>query len=357
MISALRLQNFTVFRDVAIEFGALNVIHGANGTGKTHLLKLIYALEHAAWSRGLGGIGIGPGTHVNTAFELGSTLEHVFACDSSAQLVSWGAPECVIEAKSGSADLRISLDMEGHEGGHGPEMDGIAASGFGRTEGVFLPAAEVLSRDPRVTALFGRFDVREDGAVKDLLQQVHSPLLRAAQVHAEARRLLTRLRKLIGGAPLLDPESGSVYIETQSGARLDAALAAQGHLKLATLALLLERIELVPGLVLCWDEPEANLNPALVRELAPVLVALSESGVQVFLATHSLFLIRELYLLANSRPTPIDTRYIGLQGGENGVTVEHGRRVEDSGDVLALDESLKQAERYLDFEAGAIASP
>jgi len=44
MLNALTISDFTVFSSVEIQFGGLNVIHGENGSGKTHLLKLAYSL-------------------------------------------------------------------------------------------------------------------------------------------------------------------------------------------------------------------------------------------------------------------------------------------------------------------------
>lgn len=42
-IESLRISEFTVFKDFEIEFNkGVNVIIGANGTGKTHLLKMLY---------------------------------------------------------------------------------------------------------------------------------------------------------------------------------------------------------------------------------------------------------------------------------------------------------------------------
>ena len=44
-IQALTVQNFTCFEDVSFEFSTgINVFIGENGTGKTHILKLLYAL-------------------------------------------------------------------------------------------------------------------------------------------------------------------------------------------------------------------------------------------------------------------------------------------------------------------------
>ncbi len=70
---------------------------------------------------------------------------------------------------------------------------------------------------------------------------------------------------------------------------------------------------------------------------------------QVFIATHSLFLMRELEIEQASRlkNKRVATRYIGLHPGEAGVIVEQGDTLADSGDIAALDESLEQSDRYL----------
>jgi len=48
MLQRLHLRNFTVFEDADFEFGpGLNVIVGANGTGKSHVLKVGYAATHS----------------------------------------------------------------------------------------------------------------------------------------------------------------------------------------------------------------------------------------------------------------------------------------------------------------------
>ncbi len=38
------------------------------------------------------------------------------------------------------------------------------------------------------------------------------------------------------------------------------------------------------------DEPESNLNPGLIREVAKAILGVRKAGVQVLVATHSLFL-------------------------------------------------------------------
>ena len=53
MINWLHIENFTVFRDVDFRFvPGINVLVGANATGKTHVMKLLYAIQkaHIGWS-------------------------------------------------------------------------------------------------------------------------------------------------------------------------------------------------------------------------------------------------------------------------------------------------------------------
>ena len=71
---------------------------------------------------------------------------------------------------------------------------------------------------------------------------------------------------------------------------MEADLVAEGYRKLTMVARLIANGSLDANSLLFWDEPEANLNPRLIRRLAPLLLDLAEAGVQVFIATHSLFL-------------------------------------------------------------------
>ncbi|MDM8560921.1 AAA family ATPase [Candidatus Parabeggiatoa sp. HSG14] len=45
MLKSLAIKNFTIFSEAGIEFSpGLNVVIGENNTGKSHLLKLAYAI-------------------------------------------------------------------------------------------------------------------------------------------------------------------------------------------------------------------------------------------------------------------------------------------------------------------------
>jgi predicted ATPase len=128
-------------------------------------------------------------------------------------------------------------------------------------------------------------------------------------------------------------------------------LVAEGLRKLAMIARLIATGSLVDKGFLFWDEPESNLNPRIIRTVAQTIVHLAQSGIQVFVATHSLFLLRELDLLLQ-RPENKETgrQFIGLHRHASGVEVMQGSSVDEIGDITALEEELRQSDRYLEVE-------
>ncbi|WP_281168134.1 AAA family ATPase [Maridesulfovibrio zosterae] len=71
--------------------------------------------------------------------------------------------------------------------------------------------------------------------------------------------------------------------------------------KVGMLAHLLRNGSLVKGSTLFWDEPESNLNPQLLKLVAKAMTSLADYGIQVVVATHSLFLMRELNILSRKK--------------------------------------------------------
>ena len=155
----------------------------------------------------------------------------------------------------------------------------------------------------------------------------------------------------MGGSVELD-KSGRFYLKLDSGS-MEMHLVAEGLRKLATIARLIATGSLLDKGYLFWDEPDANLNPKIVKTIAKTILRIAEGGIQVFLATHSLFLLRELHILQQRDIRNLDTRCFGLHIGEDGaVIVQQGRTMDEIGSIAALDEDLQQSERYVDTEMG-----
>ncbi|MBM9612691.1 AAA family ATPase [Desulfobulbus rhabdoformis] len=84
-VTSLTLKNFTVFQNEQFEFSPhLNVVIGENGTGKSHLLKLVYTLLAVSNEAGKTVAVPGKGTWQT---EIAGKLTRVFRPDALGRLV------------------------------------------------------------------------------------------------------------------------------------------------------------------------------------------------------------------------------------------------------------------------------
>ena len=127
--------------------------------------------------------------------------------------------------------------------------------------------------------------------------------------------------------------------------RREIPLVAEGIRKIATLLHLIDNGSLEIGDTLIWDEPESNLNPKLIKDVAAALCALAENGVQVIVATHSYFLLKEIDLISRSNQSNFETTYFGLSKSDSDVFVEQGNKLQELSSIVALDEELAQYDR------------
>ena len=125
-------------------------------------------------------------------------------------------------------------------------------------------------------------------------------------------------------------------------------LIAEGWRKLGMLARLIATGSLPEKACLFWDEPESNLNPKLIREVARGILTICEAGAQVIVATHSLFLLREFEVLLKREFVDVDHRYFALHRDGKGVEVSQAGEVDDVDPLLLLDEELEQSDRFVE---------
>jgi predicted ATPase len=170
------------------------------------------------------------------------------------------------------------------------------------------------------------------------------------------KKLLEPLEDAMGGKVELKEPQGFYLI--QDGVRTEMHLVAEGLRKLATIARLIVTGQLIDHGYLFWDEPESNLNPKIVKVVAESILELCRAGIQVFVATHSLFLMRELDILLRGKFQDVPARFFGLHPSDQGVTVQQGDTVDEISSIDALDEELIQSDRYRDsVEAKALFGP
>jgi hypothetical protein len=186
---------------------------------------------------------------------------------------------------------------------------------------------------------------------RDTCVLLGSPIARGARKR-EIADLLAPLEESLGSKALLEGDRFFIQMAEPS-IKVEADLVAEGYRKLTMVARLIANGSLDTNSMLFWDEPEANLNPRLIRRLAPLLLDLADAGVQVFIATHSLFLMRALELERHHRSS-LKAVFIGLKATAEGVTVKQGPSLTQSGDIIALTEDIQQAEQLLDQAMGVL---
>jgi len=354
MITKLSLQNFTVFEQLELSFSpGLNVIVGENGAGKTHLLKLSYSL-----SNGWTGLKEEPNfSKERVGNYFASRLRHVFKVDKIGHLtrlesngktgvsvlnnpiLSINKPNVMDQVDwafhfSNRSQEKINMDD------FGIELENNNSCG----KSLYFPAKEVLSLFEGLLALYAKREISLDETFHDLALHLSTPKLKVKPPLID--RALVSLIDDVGGT--LELDGGKFYLVTKGKKRQEISLVAEGIRKLATLIHLIENGSLEQGDTLFWDEPESNLNPKLIKNIAAVLLFLANNGIQVVIATHSLFLLRELEILsALTEYKSVPQRYFALEKCETSVKAHQGACIDDIDPLVMLDEDLHQADRFM----------
>lgn len=347
MLKSAKFKNFTTVPNEEWRFGAgLNVIVGENGLGKSHVLKAIYALLKV---------------QSNKNAELTKTsLEKAYA----EKLVGVMRPESLgrlVKRKQGRERCELVLNMN-----ESRQCTTIAFASSAKSQvevtrmptealplpPVYLPTRELATLCPWFVPLYDNYHLEFEETWRDTVSLLGAPSIKGPREKTVAK-LLAPIETAMNGKVIVDKNTGRFYLSVSGGGEMEMPLVAEGVRKLVMLARLISTGVLLEQGYLFWDEPETNLNPKLIRTVAASIVHLANHGIQVFIATHSLFLLRELEILrAQQAVNSIDTRYFGLgvdgAGTSVGVTVMQGDRLEDIGNITALDESLMQSDRYME---------
>lgn len=92
---------------------------------------------------------------------------------------------------------------------------------------------------------------------------------------------------------------------------------AEGIKKIGILLRLYRNRRLAPGSMLFVDELEVNLHPKAICLFADMLHAMAQSNIQIFLTSHSYFLLKRLEQLARKHKT--DYTLLDLRKTEQGT--------------------------------------
>ena len=350
MLKSLKLENFTVFSKVDLKFGKnLNIIIGENGLGKTHVLKAAYSILMAS-SRGLKDSGSANPTKSHLQTAVAGRLRGVFKPDELGRLARRQAGRASSAIVGHFNETKFDLSFSLNTSSKSEVKIDHAPSSWIKDTPVYLPTRELLTIFPGFVSLYETTHLQFEETWRDTALLLGAPLAKGPR-EKKIQKLLGPLEDAMGGKVILD-DSGRFYLKATTG-RIEMHLVAEGLRKLATIARLIATGSLLDKGYLFWDEPESNLNPRIIKTIAKTILQVAASGIQVFIASHSLFLLRELHILQKREFKKLDTRCFGLHLAPDGaVTVEQGKTMDDVGSITALDEDLQQSERYIDTEIG-----
>lgn len=283
-LTHIKLERFTAFASLSLDLSpGINVFVGENGTGKTHILQAAYAACDVSKTRG----------------SFATKLVRVFCPleDRIGRLVHRAGKRATGGVEVHRGDLRLRSTFTNHtKDAARARESGRAAWTGDPVESVYIPVKEVLANAPGFRSLYRNRELAFSEVVADLVDRALLPILRGPPT-PDRKRLLGSIQEAMEGTVSVEEET--FFLNSKHG-KLEFPLVSEGIRKLALIWMLVQNGTLLQGAVLCWDEPEANLNPRKAGALVNILLELQRMGVQILLATHDYVLLKELSLRATA---------------------------------------------------------
>lgn len=306
-ITRIQAKRFTAFESLDFTPSpGVNLLIGANGTGKTHLMKVAYA-----------------------ACDITKTQQHFAEKLISTFLPKDQALGRLVKRRQGSSKASVSVTRTGgkHIGlefsNHTTDWRNPKVKRSGRDgwivepiESVFIPVKEMLTHAPGFRSMYARREVHFESIYSDIIDRAFLPILRGP-IDKNRWHLLRPLQQAMDGKVVRKGEA--FYLKNAQG-ELEFTLLAEGLRKLGLLWLLIQNGVLGTGSVMFWDEPETNLNPQLFSVVVEILLRLHRLGVQIFVSTHDYAILKEFELA--SRPGDRIKYHALYRTDDSGVLVE-----------------------------------
>lgn len=285
-IEKLELDNFMIFNNLNIAFSPdINVICGENSTGKTAIIKLLYACAKGCTEVRNSKADI---TKEKTESVLVEKLQGVFRPDkdSVGHLVnrrqgSNRADVCVKFENSTDIKFEFGNRQEKHI-----ELIKYNVEGFQKSSPVYIPPKEIISSTENFASLYADYHIAFEETYYDLARLLERPLRKGPNTN-EQNRVMKSFENIVNGS--IVQKDKKFYLKIKGAGEFEMGLVSEGYRKLATIMYLILSGSLSPNAVIFWDEPETNMNPKMIKPMVDAIIELARMGVQVFVTTHDYF--------------------------------------------------------------------
>ena len=277
--------------------GKINLFIGHNGKGKTFLLKTLYATTKAVEQNNRG-------RNETKSFGelLSDKLLNTFDVNALGKIVKKGEGNKMhVKIKSGVQSCEYTFS--------GAAVKQIQSQNYSssflptHTNSIFLPAKEILSLRKVILASRERSEFGFDDTYYDLAKALE-PTRKGKNVKAfsDSRG---KLMNIIGGRIEYNQDKDEWVFRDSKKMEHDIAVTSEGIKKLSILDSLLGNHYLSRDSIVFIDEPESALHPELISQFLDIIFMLAKAGLQFFIASHSYFVIKKLYLIAHQHNTSI----------------------------------------------------
>lgn len=296
MINNVLIKNFGNLTNIKWHnLGKINLIIGENSSGKSFLLKALYCSMRTIeeYKRG--------DDRRSESEILLEKLYWTFQTEKIGDLVSKTATD--------SLSCELTFNEKEFLYKFGKDTTKTIQSLTNRTSprssnSIFLPSKEVLSiyhlilESREKDKLFGF-----DDTYLDLVRALALPR-KGGRNYSEFADSRKALEDILGGKVEYD-EITKRWQFKKGNQKFAIGVTAEGIKKIAILDSLLANRYLDTESIIFIDEPESALHPAAISKFLDIIGVLADRGIQFFLASHSYFVIKKLYLMARQKDDSI----------------------------------------------------
>jgi len=290
-VSKIDIKKFTVFTDVTIEPSpGINIVIGENGTGKTHLLKLVYAdmfvrttcQNENSELRNVESVKTNNAS-TKDVLEFGNFHQYSHIDGDDPFAILWFTHRTqericgggILDGSYGSQPANLTAATDVYK-------STIKSTKAFRP--LYIPAKEVLSMS-KIIRIYDDYSksLSLDYTIIDIIKCTLK--LKPNNPPALAEKIASKIEEIIGGEVLVKDDY-SFWVKKHNNQEIPFNMESEGFRKLGLIWQLLMNGTINEDTVLLWDEPEANINPQLAPTVVEILLELARQGVQIFLATH-----------------------------------------------------------------------